>query len=231
MKKVLIISTSYDEQKMIEEVASQQQSVSFQIETTGSFGQKPEWWAQQAPDVVLIKLPSDEFLQNFFFAKLKTDIPKTVSLLFICDSISAALMQMTTLFQKVRILKSPIESFDLFRALNELLADYEPGRQQASPRYMTNQAIIVSSDFKTGKLDALMKNLSISGAFFESKDNSMGLANGDLIRIQIIIPGMKEYVFDAKIVWVRANQPGQANGFGCTFIDKNEVYNNLLKGI
>jgi len=216
---------------MIEEVMAQHQPETYQLETTGSFGQKPEWWAQNAPDALVIKLPADDFLQGFFFSKLKSDVPKAVSLLFICETVSAGLMQMTTHFQKVRIMKSPVEAFDLYRSLGDLLADYHPGKQQASPRYMTNQSIIVSSDSKKGQLEAKMGNLSISGAFFEVNQNTMGLANGDLIRIQIVIPGLKEYVFDAKIVWVRGNQPDQPQGFGCTFVDKDEVYENLLKGI
>ena len=40
----------------------------------------------------------------------------------------------------------------------------------------------------------------------------------------------KQYVFDVRVVWVKP-QPNGATGYGCTFVDKDEVYNNLLKNI
>jgi hypothetical protein len=229
LKRVLIISTSSNEQDMLEEV-NNTQPTPWILETIGSFGQNAEWWSKNAPDALILKLPTDEFLQNFFFSKLRADVGKHIPLLFVCETISASLMQTTTEFAKVRILKMPVNAFELFRTTGELLASYEPGHQQASPRYMTNQKVTVTSDFRTGKLQGTMKNLSISGAFFEAEKNAMGIKNGDLVRIQILVPGVKEYVFDAKIVWVRETE-GMPIGFGCTFVDKDEVYKNLLKGI
>jgi hypothetical protein len=230
LKRILIISTSLDEQKMLEEVLNNQPTLKWSIETTGTFGQNAQWWDLNAPSLLIIRLPTDEFLQNFFFAKLRTDVSKKIPLLFICESITSVLMQLTTEYAKVRILKSPMDAFELFRTASDLLAEYEPGRQQASPRYMTNQKITVTSDFRPGKFEGVMRNLSISGAFFEADKNPMGVKNGDLVKIQIVVPGIKEYIFDAKIVWLQEIS-GKPVGFGCTFVDKEEVYEKLLKGL
>ena len=97
---------------MIEEVA-RHHSVqpnspeAFQIETTASFGQDAFWWASQAPDLLVLSLPSEPLLQNYFFAKLRKVVPKSQSMILISAAITQDLIQISSEFARVRMLKSP----------------------------------------------------------------------------------------------------------------------------
>ncbi|GIL16727.1 MAG: hypothetical protein BroJett040_04780 [Oligoflexia bacterium] len=229
MKKVLIISTSLEEQEKLEEVSKVHSPGAFQFQTTGSFGQAPEWWTQHLYDLVIIYLPADPVLQTYFFTKLRKDVPQDQALLLICPAISTAIMQLSQVFKKIKILKTPMSSFELYRGVVDVTTEYVPGKIQAQPRYLTDQEVVVSSDFKPGKIKARMKNMSVSGAFFESEDRDLQLDVDDLIRIQISVPNKKEYVFDAKVVWRKPQKVGYNIGYGVTFVDKDEVYQRLLK--
>jgi hypothetical protein len=229
---VLIISPSSEEQEMIEEVAQHHNPGGLSVEATASFGQDSNWWIENKPDVLIVNLPEDELLQEYYFTKLHRDIPRTQSMLFLCSRISSSLMQMSLNFAKVRMIKTPVESFSLYRALIDLMRDFEPGQQQSHPRYLTDQEIEVLSDFREGKLSAKMKNLSMSGAYFEATTQSLELAPGDFIRLSVAVgQPKKQYIFDAKVVWMKPQSTSGLIGYGVTFINKEEVYNNLLKNI
>lgn len=232
MKKVLIVSPSFDEQKMIEEVAQHHNPGGLSIETTASFGQDGEWWTANMPNALIVHLPEDDLLQGYYFTKLRRDIPRTQPIIFLCSTISSALMQMSLNFGKVRMIKTPVEGFSLYRALIDLLREFEPGRNQGNPRYLTDQAVEVLSDFREGRILARMKNLSLSGAYFESAQRDFELAPGDFVKMSVNIgQPQRQYIFDAKVVWTKPQQTPGVIGYGVTFIDKEEVYNNLLKNI
>lgn len=231
MKKILIISTSLEEQDLIEEVAQQHSPGGFEIETTASFGQDLSFWLASPPEILVVNLPDDDLLQGYYFTKLRRDVQTSQAVIFLCSQISAPLMQLSTHFSKVRIVKTPAGSFTLYRHVVDLAQEYGDGKQQIHPRYMTDQVIEVSSDFRDGKTEATMKNLSKGGIYFEAKESDFKLAAGDLAKVSILLGNpSKQYVFDIKIVWARP-QPNGEIGYGVAFIEKEEVYNNLLKNI
>ena len=169
--------------------------------------------------------------ETFYLKKIREDVPFDISMIFLAETISAAMMQIGQKLSKVRMIKLPVPSVDLFKMVQDISTDFGPGKYQAHPRYMTNQNAVLRSDFSVGKMDAAMKNLSLSGAYFEALSNSLGLKAGDFVKFAVSLgPSKKEYVFDAKVVWVK-NLPDAGCGFGVTFVDKEEVYNHLLKGL
>lgn len=231
MKRILIISTSYDEQTKIEEVAQYHNPGGLVLETTASFAQDITFWTTQAPDVLILHLPDDDLVQGYFFTKLRKDVPTTQPIVFLCSSISSPIMQLSQQYSKVRMLKTPVDGFALYRAANDLLLKFKEGQRQVHPRYLTDQLVEISSDHKPGTLRGQMKNLSLSGAYFESEGVDLVLESGDLVKMSILIgEPNKQYVFDVRIVWAKPQQSG-ATGYGVTFVDKEEVYNNLLKNV
>lgn len=232
MKKVLIVSTSTAEQRSMEEVAKYHDPNSIKIETTASFGQDSAWWRESAPDLLVVRLPEEELLQEYFFAKLKKDVPRGQPILFLTQNISSSLMQLSTVFGKIRMVKLPADPFILFRAVLDAVKEYEPGRQQVHPRFMTDHAVTVESQGASNQMKATMKNLSLSGAFFEAKASSPKLQPGELIKmfIQVGVP-QKQYEFKAKVVWSKPMKDPGVQGYGVTFVDRDEIYENLLKNI
>lgn len=231
MKSVLIVSTSFTEQKMIEEVAQMHSPGSLQIETTASFGQDVTFWSMQAPDVLILSLPDDDLLQGYFLIKLRKDVPKTQPIIVLCPTISQSLMQLSMQFSKLRLFKTPVDGYILMRSVTDLTKKYKEGETQAHPRYLTEQPVEVLSDVVDGRLPAVMKNLSLSGAYVESNSRGLLVNEGDLVKISIYVGDQgRQYIFDVRVVWARPQKNGMT-GYGITFVNKDEVYNSLLKNL
>ncbi len=231
MKRVLIISTSMEEQRKFEEVVSLHNPSGFSIETTASFGQDSTFWTSQSPDILILNVPEDETLQEYFYIKLRRDVPGKQALIILCNSISTALTQLSVHFRKMRMLKTPVDGFSIFRAVNELLTEYREGQRQIHPRYLTEQAIQIQSDLHKGQVNGVMKNLSLSGAYFESSETTFEIKVGDFVKLSAMIgEPAKQYLFDVKVVWSKVQASG-ATGYGVTFVNKEDVYNNLLKNL
>lgn len=214
---------------MLEKASLAHRPGDYGFETTASFGQDITFWTGQAPDVLILNLPDDDLLQGYYFTKLKKDVLKSQPIIFLCTTISAALMQLSQHFFKVRIIKSPVEGNSLFRTVIDLTQVFEDGKRQISPRYLTEQAIEVRSDTHEGRVKAVMKNLSVTGAYFETLEDGFEIKSGDFIRLSVYAGNpVKLYVFDVKIMWAR-NKDGGFKCYGCAFVDKDAVYNNLLK--
>ena len=64
-----------------------------------------------------------------------------------------------------------------------------------------------------------LRNISNSGAYFESDENPLSLALEHLVKIQVAIPGIRDYCFEAKVVWVKRLELG-GFGFGVTFTEE-----------
>ena len=80
-------------------------------------------------------------------------------------------------------------------------------------------------------MQAVMKNLSVTGAYFETIEEAFNIRSGDFVRLSVYVgQPVKLYVFDVRVVWASEKQPG-LKGYGCVFVDKDEVYNNLLKNM
>jgi Tfp pilus assembly protein PilZ len=217
-----------EEQKMVEEVAFQHNPGRFQIDSTASFAQGPDFWKSKA-DVLIINLPEDDLLQGYFFQKLKADVPRTQPLILLCAVISAPLMKLSQQFSRVRMLKTPVVGFNLYKCAIDLLQDYEPGQTQIHPRYATDQPVALKTIDGSAAMKAVMKNLSISGAYLESNDQSFEIKTGDMLKIEVLLgDSKKEYAFDVKVVWLKPLD-GETRGFGVTFVETDDIYNSLLK--
>ncbi len=232
MKKVLIISTSFEQENQVKQVFEKAPEFpgGISFETTSSFGQDIGWWSIQGPDLLILNLPDDPVLQGYFFTKLRRDVPPTQPMIITCSTITSSMLNLSMEFVKLRMLKAPVDSFTLYRTIVDILTEYKPGQQQIHPRYLTNQDIEVYSDFKQGRWNATMKNLSLSGVYFEMPSVEKNIQVGDLIKISVIGSQAKNTIFDGKVVWAK-DKDDESTGFGVAFIDQNEVYNQLLKNI
>lgn len=231
MKKVLIISPQFDEQTELQKISDMHRPGAFKFETTASFGQDAVFWGSQAPDVLIIQLPEDDMLQGYYFTKLRKDVSKNQAIIFLCAVVSSPLMQLSMYFSKVRMLKSPVDGMAVYRSVVDLTQEYEDGKKQIHPRYQTEQNVEVRSDMHEGRVHGVMKNLSVTGAYFEIKEEMFPIKAGDFIRLSVFVGNpTKLYVFDVRVVWSAQKTPA-LKGFGCTFVDKDAVYNNLLRHI
>lgn len=233
LKKVLFISTTKQEQLLVEEVAkNHDKGREFVFETTASFGQDRLIWAQVDISTLVIKIPDDEILAAFFMTKIRQDLPKTIPILLLSSQITQSLLALSAQFSKIRTLKTPADGFVIYRAILDISTDWKKGQQQIHPRYLTEQVITLTKFGETDPAGAVMRNLSVGGAYFESNDPVLKLKSQDLVKIHIEVSAEKVYEFDAQIVWIRpASKPGGVRGYGCTFLDADGVYQSLMKGI
>lgn len=226
MGRVVLVSTSYKEQEELEEVYAAHKTNLFTFETTASFAQEASFWS--AVDVLILHVPEDPVIQAAFLARLREKLPSTLRVIIMTAQMNTPILQLSQSLQRVRILKLPVNGYVLYRTLIDVTTDYPPGQQQAHPRYLTDLSIQVSSDLKSLQAEARLKNLSIGGAYFETALTAPPFASGDLIRLSIVMPGNKRYEFDAKIVWRRSQESPGVLGYGCAFLNKEQVYDSLL---
>ena len=222
-KAILIISVNLNEQLMIEDYSKQMKATSKflipKIRTTASFGQEASWWEKNAPDILVVSLPEDSFLQSQFILKLRTDVPKHIPLLLTCEVITTGIMQLTTVFSKIRIVRGPEDAEKFFTGLHELFAQYSPGRQQVAPRFPTNQAGKLTRSDSSEEVPIILKNMSSTGLYFEVVNDPLELGINQTVKIQVEIPGIRDYAFEGKIIW-RKNLELNRIGFGLRFLDK-----------
>lgn len=229
MKRVLIVSTSFDEQKKIEEVAQYHNPGGLSVETTGSFAQDITYWTMQPPDVLVLNLPDDPLLQGYFFTKLRKDVPAQQPIVFLCSAISQSLMQLSMHYSKIRMLKLPVEAMALYKAVTDLMIDFNSGGRKVHPRYLTDQVAEIYSEFNEHRYQGVIKNMSLSGAYFEVADDTILINAGDFIKLSVSVgEPLKSHVLDVRVVWSKKQESG-ATGFGVTFVNKEDVYNHLLK--
>ncbi len=231
MTNVLIVSISRDEQRALTESASNVNNRDFSFDTTASFGQESSWWTTAGPDALVLCLPSDDLMQGYFMTKLRSDVPRSIPLVVMSTVVTSNLMALSQIFSKVRIVKSPASGDSILKALRELTTFYGENQKQVHPRYLTDQDITVSSELHGTQTKATMKNLSLSGIYFECFQKESDYKTTDVVKINVQLGSPpRDYFFDAKIVWTKSLEAGKGWGFGATFVDKDEVYNHLLKG-
>ena len=234
MKRVLIISISLAEQRELEGAAQLFASAEFTFNTTSSFGQEAAWWLSAGPEALVLALPPDEELQTYYLAKMQEDVPRTLPIVLLSPIITSGLMGLSQTFECLRIVKMPAPGTTIFKMLVELTTDFGPNKRQHHPRYLTDQLILISDEVRGLSFQATMKNLSVSGAYFEAgpgaQPDGANLKEQDIIKLNIEIGSpTRGYAFDGRVVWTKPLANGNS-GYGIAFIDKEEVYNNLLKG-
>lgn len=233
MGKVLIVSTSLQEQEMLQDVYSHHNTGQFTFETTASFGQPAHYWFQSAPQVLILNMPEDPSLQAYYFEKLRSDMPVSMRIIFLCAAMTQGLMEASTLFERVRLIKTPVTGFFLYRAMIDITTDYPPNQQQVNPRYLTDLPVLLRSEREKGapSIEAQMKNLSIGGAYFEVEETSPTFNVEEGIKMTVELAGIRSYQFDARIVWRKTETAADGRnkmGYGCAFLNKEDVYDSLL---
>lgn len=232
MKKILLISANLSLQNAIEEEARKNNLVGVSLVTTDVFDQERSWWEANAPDLLVINFPADEVKQARYIMKIKKDIPNNLPLLLLSHSMSPDLIRLTMNFLRVRVIKSPFLPFAVLTAVKNLIETYEEGKQQAHPRYLTNQIIEVVKSEDEGKIKGKMKNLSLSGAYFESRDEHAEINPGDFAKMSIMIgEPLKYYSFDIRVVWKKPVTGSDITGYGVTFVNQEDFFNSLLKNV
>lgn len=221
---------------MLDEVFSHHYNTSqFTFETTVSFGQPAHFWFQSPPQVLILNMPEEPSMQAFYFEKLRSDLPVNLRIIFLCSAMTQGLMEASTLFERVRLIKTPVTGFFLFRALIDITTDYPPNEQQIHPRYLTDQSIKLHLVNGGPTIEAQMKNLSIGGSYFEIQEVTPSFSVEDTIRMTVELAGVRGYQFDARIVWRKADikVDGSKNviGYGCAFLNKELVYDSLLSQV
>jgi hypothetical protein len=231
LTNVLIVSISRDEQRALTVAASNVNNREFSFETTASFGQESSWWTTAGPDVLILCMPADDLMQGYFMTKLKQDVPRSIPLVVMSTVVTSNLMGLSQIFSRVRIVKSPASGESILKALRELTTVYGDQKKQVHPRYLTDQDIVISSELHGTETKAIMRNLSLSGIYFECLAEVTDYKATDVVKINVQLGAPpRDYFFDAKIVWAKSLDTGTGWGFGATFVDKDEVYNHLLKG-
>ncbi len=231
MKLILIISTGFDEQTLVEEVIQVRGlGNQYMLTTTASFGQEVEWWIANSPQVLVVVLPEDPTLQGFFFRKLSADIPKDLPVIFTCRGINQQLMQLSTSFNKVKILKSPYSGDDMFRAIVDITTEREAGQQQMHQRYDVIQDVKVEVLGIEGVFDMRVKNISLGGAYVEFYQEDLKIVAGDQLKISIILGDLKkEYDFISRVVWSKPLQAGKGFALGVNFVNRQQELMKLIK--
>lgn len=220
MAQVLFISPTTQEQEKIEElIQAHQKQDELKLSTTASFGQSPDFWLQSKIDVVVISLPDDDLIQVAFLAKIKSDLPKDRPIILITPQITESLLSLGESFDRLRVLQSPVEAFNLYRTILDLITPRLAEHKQAHPRYETNQEIILQSTFVGIQVDILgsLKNLSMGGAYVETLSNQsrQELLVGQEVNLVIDLPGYSRSEFLGKVVWRKPIEGGE--GYGICF--------------
>lgn len=195
------------------------------IKSLVSFGQDANWWRQQGLSLLIVNLPADPLIESAFLIKLRADLPRETPLLLLVDTISSPVLQLTTAFDRVRLLKRPFESPALYRSVLDAITDRAPGTQQMFPRYQTDYPVTIQRGSQ--QVPAAIRNISIGGAYFETR-GQMGIAPTDDVHIKLTLPNGSNHEFSSRVVWVRDLPQGQ--GCGCTFREMDQVYHQILKG-
>lgn len=222
MKKVIIVATSFDEHELLSGVAQHHAPGTYQFEVTASFGQTSEWWKEKNPDLVILSLPEEEPYLSFFTNKLKNETDRQLKMLWITKDISTELMQLSTQFEKVRIMKRPLEDFSFYRAMVDLTADYEEGKLQTHPRYVTDQDVKVQKKPSKEIFIMRMKNLSRGGSFLEAQNQNPGFVLGDILEIEIFLEALgREYKFEGEVVWRQEATNSKKLGLGIRFVQSS----------
>jgi hypothetical protein len=75
-----------------------------------------------------------------------------------------------------------------------------------------------------GKMQARLKNISSSGAFFELSQSEYVPQRGDMLCVTVHLDSLKRsHVLHAEVVW------GQGLGFGAQFVPKEELVSKMLQ--
>jgi hypothetical protein len=221
---VLIISTDLQDQTELLSIAqNHQEGGGFEFETTVSFGQEPSWWQDAKIGLLILDLPEENDLNEAFLRKLKNEVPRELPLIVVSSVVSDTLLELSQIFKKMRILKKPFQAALVYRAVLDTTAEWAPGRRQTQPRHSNYQTVLVSHKGAGQRGEALLRNLSVGGAYFEMEKNDLFLKPTDEITIEIELSGVSKYVFQARIIWSRPLSEGGV-GYGCTFLDMDEAF-------
>ncbi len=218
MKTILIISSSLDEEKKIQDAKLFKSDPDLNFVTSASFGQEANWWLENMPAVLIVCLPEDEAFHPYFLKKLTDDVPKNIPLVLSTPTLSPPIIHAGVHFDKFKILRTPFNGEEVYAAIHDYIHPRELGKQQAHQRYMVNQTALVEIGEQVFSM--VIRNLSLSGAFVEYEGNDAPVAPNDRITLKVQTgDAKKDYEFIARVVWARSLlASGSGLCMGVTFI-------------
>lgn len=93
-----------------------------------------------------------------------------------------------------------------------------------SRRYSTLETVQMEVYGRIGTIVAKMKNLSITGAYFELSGGEYTPQAGDFLHVIANLNSVgKSHAFDAEVVW------NKGVGFGVNFIKKDQLLDKMLQ--
>lgn len=94
---------------------------------------------------------------------------------------------------------------------------------EKAQRFITQESAQVEVYGHVGIVDALMKNLSMTGAFIQMKKAEYLPQKGDLLNLTVNLDEIKKsHNVDAQVIWSKGTQLGVA------FISKDEVLERMM---
>lgn len=169
------------------------------------------------------------------FTKKKLDMVKNLRavgckfpVIFLADVIKDA-MSFAPAHLKTIVVDKPVYAQDLQGIIDRVL--YRDNYTVRYHKRFTTQEIADFEIFRNGKKSsAVLSNLSLGGAFLETKELYQV---GEIIKLNIRLNSIqKGHELSAKVVW-NANHPDHkgANGFGVRFIRPGEVYETAVTNL
>lgn len=234
MKKVLIISQSFDLQTQLE-LALADVKVSdvdfverFELYTSGSFGQERSYWIASAFDLLIIDVPSSFPVTRYFIAKLKSEVPSAQPVLILTSEVDKDLMALNFDFVKFRLLKKPYEPEALIKIFKDQFRQFKSGAQ-VHARFTTNIAVVLTSPLYPGEVRGTMEDVSAGGARVIISKSTVSYQAGDLVTCNISLPS-RQYSLDGKVVWRTAGQSANDYSIGIQFLTRELSLDQLFKG-
>ncbi|MGE0634067.1 MAG: PilZ domain-containing protein [Pseudobdellovibrionaceae bacterium] len=225
---VLIVSSTYNDQTMLEQAASEDPAGhKYTFTSTASFGQETEWWIENQPDLLVISLPPEVDLQQLFIDRMQEVLPSDIRLMIVTPEVTPSLLKLSNKFSDLRMLKGPVAGPSFFKAIHDFITYANPTARQRHQRHTVHincrvQSLGAEGDAITG----VAKNISIGGAYIES-DSRSNLSAEDRVNVTFFLGEMaKEYQLEARIVWTKPHGNGMA--MGVNFIVKQDLYETLL---
>lgn len=215
MNLILIISSSMDEQTSLEEaVKANPPKEKYTFTSTASFGQEASWWIDNRPDVLIISLPAEPEFQDLFLNKMRTDLPKDISLMVLTPEVTPDLLKLSKHFSNLRVIKGPLKGEALFKSVHDFIEYSAPDRRQVHQRHVVDIPCRIKVPGLDDMYEGRAKNISIGGVYVETKVLLRLQAEDKVLLTFILGDVQKEYQMDARVVWIKGIHGGQAQAIG-----------------
>lgn len=217
LKRVMILSTSYELQTELEKLMTDRSKAQFGFESTASFGQTPHWWFVSGPNLLVVDLPDEISLLDPYLSRMTTHLPRSLPVLILCSNVERRIMDSAAHFHRSRVITRPVNASFLLRAIHDLSAHLELGVQTTQPRYLTDLRVDLMVSEGREKVPARMKNISLGGFYCETQRGDSSLQINEKVQVQI-----SGRSYEAKVIWMKKLASDFYLGFGCRFTEESD---------